>query len=313
MATALMSDPILHHYWPSPFAHKIRLALGLADTSWKSVEIPRVPPKPLLMPLTAGYRRTPVLQNGADIYCDTQNIVRAISELTATSSLLPTRQRGQILAFTDWVDGTVFNLAARVILTSALDTAPPEFIQDRGGLYFGPNWTPEGLKAQLPGVIRQLAAHLDSINQGLSDTGGYLTESLSYADVSIAYVAWFIRGRWDVGPEFLSQFPSVERIERNVHEQSTDRHEELSAESALMMALQAESIAPRGVEAQIGSGLSEGMQVLIRPQAETSDPPIIGRLRYLDRVRVSIDHQDPQVGDVVVHLPVAGYQIQPSD
>ena len=313
MAIALMSDLILHHYWPSPFAHKIRLALGLVDTSWKSVEIPRVPPKPLLMPLTAGYRRTPVLQNGADIYCDTQNIVRAISELTATSSLLPTRQRGQILAFTDWVDGTVFNLAARVILTSALDTAPPEFIQDRGGLYFGPNWTPEGLKAQLPGVIRQLAAHLDSINQGLSDTGGYLTESLSYADVSIAYVAWFIRGRWDVGPEFLSQFPSIERIERNVHEQSTDRHEELSAESALMMALQAESIAPRGVEAQIGSGLSEGMPVLIRPQAETSDPPIIGRLRYLDRVRVSIDHQDPKVGNVVVHLPVAGYQIQPSD
>ena len=313
MAIALMSDLILHHYWPSPFAHKIRLALGLVDTSWKSVEIPRVPPKPLLMPLTAGYRRTPVLQNGADIYCDTQNIVRAISELTATSSLLPTRQRGQIMAFTDWVDGTVFNLAARVILTSALDTAPPEFIQDRGGLYFGPNWTPEGLKAQLPGVIRQLAAHLDSINQGLPDTGGYLTESLSYADVSIAYVAWFIRGRWDVGPEFLSQFPSIERIERNVHEQSTDRHEELSAESALMMALQAESIAPRGVEAQIGSGLNEGMQVLIRPQAETSDPPIIGRLRYLDRVRVSIDHQDPQVGDVVVHLPVAGYQIQPSD
>ncbi len=308
-----MSDLVLHHYWPSPFAHKIRLALGLVNTSWKSVEIPRVPPKPLLMPLTAGYRRTPVLQNGADIYCDTQNIVRAISELTATSSLLPTRQRGQILAFTDWVDGTVFNLAARVILTSALDTAPPEFIQDRGGLYFGPNWTPEGLKAQLPGVIRQLAAHLDSINQGLSDTGGYLTESLSYADVSIAYVAWFIRGRWDVGPEFLSQFPSIERIERNVHEQSTDRHEELSAESALMTALQAESIAPRGVEAQIGSGLSEGMQVLIRPQAETSDPPIIGRLRYLDRVRVSIDHQDPQVSDVVVHLPVAGYQIQPSD
>ncbi|HBC49602.1 MAG TPA: glutathione S-transferase family protein, partial [Gammaproteobacteria bacterium] len=122
-----MSDLVLHHYWPSPFAHKIRLALGLVNTSWKSVEIPRVPPKPLLMPLTAGYRRTPVLQNGADIYCDTQNIVRAISELTATSSLLPTRQSGQILAFTDWVDGSVFNLAARVILTSALDTAPPEF------------------------------------------------------------------------------------------------------------------------------------------------------------------------------------------
>ena len=275
-----MPDLILHHYWPSPFAHKIRLALGLVDTSWKSVEIPRVPPKPLLMPLTAGYRRTPVLQIGADIYCDTQNIVRAIHELTATSSLLSIRQRGQILAFTDWVDGTVFNIAVRVILASALDTAPPEFIQDRGGLYFGPNWTPEGLKVQLPGAIRQLAAHLDSINQGLSDTGGYLTESPSYADVTITYLAWFIRGRWDFGPEFLSQFPGVERIERNVHEQSADRHEELSAESALMRALEAESVAPRGVQAQIGSGLSEGMRVSIRPQAETSDPPIISLMQH---------------------------------
>lgn len=308
-----MPDLILHHYWPSPFAHKIRLALGLVDTSWKSVEIPRIPPKPLLMPLTAGYRRTPVLQSDADIYCDTQNIVRAISELTAPSSLLPMRQRGQILAFTDWVDGTVFNLAARVILTSALDTAPPEFIRDRAGLYFGPNWTPERLKVQLPGVIRQLAAHLDSINQGISDTGGYFADSLSYADATIAYVAWFIRGRWDFGPEFLSQFPRVERIERDIHEQSADHHEEFSAESALMTALEAKSITPRGVQAQIGSGLSEGMQVSIRPQAETSDPTIIGHLRYLDRGRVSIDHQDPQVGYVVVHLPVAGYQIQPSD
>jgi glutathione S-transferase len=265
------------------------------------------------MPLTAGYRRTPVLQNGADIYCDTQNIVVAISELIETSSLLPKRQNAKILAFSDWVDGAVFDLAVRVILTSALDTAPPEFIQDRAGLYFGPNWTPEGLKAQLPAVIRQLAAHLDSIDQALADTGGYLTESLSYADVAIAYVAWFIRGRWDFGSELLLQFPRVERIEREIHEQSIDQYEELSAESTLLMALESESIAPRGVQAQIGSGLVEGMRVSIRPQAETSDPPTIGCLRYLDRVRVSIDHQDPQVGNVVVHFPVAGYQIQPSD
>ena len=134
-----MSDLILHHYWPSPFAHKIRLALGLSGIPWKSVEIPRVPPKPLLMPLTAGYRRTPVLQSGADVYCDTQNIVSTLTEVTENHQLLPTERRGKILAFTDWADGTVFNLAARVVLTSALDTAPAEFIQDRGGLYFGPN------------------------------------------------------------------------------------------------------------------------------------------------------------------------------
>ena len=308
-----MSDLILHHYWPSPFAHKIRLALGLSGISWKSVEIPRVPPKPLLMPLTAGYRRTPVLQSGADVYCDTQNIVRALTEITDNHQLLPTKLSGKILAFTDWADGAVFNLAARVVLTSALDTAPPEFIQDRGGLYFGPNWTPEGLKSQLPGVILQLAAHLNSIDSGLSSQGGFMSNDLSYADVTIAYLAWFIRGRWDKGSDFLQQFVNIERIEREVHEAVHEVYEDLPAEDALKIAANSESQSPSGVTEQCGSTLKQGMRVSIKPQAETSDSPVLGRLRYLDRVRVSIDHCGPEVGDVVVHLPIAGYQIQPCE
>ena len=305
-----MPDLILHHYWPSPFAHKIRLALGLSGVAWRSVEIPRVPPKPLLMPLTAGYRRTPVLQSGADVYCDTQNIVRALTAITDNQQLLPTDLSGKILAFTDWADGAVFNLAARVVLTSALDTAPPEFIQDRGGLYFGPNWTPEGLRSQLPGVILQLAAHLNSIDSGLGAQGGFMSNDLSYADVTIAYLAWFIRGRWDQGPEFLQQFANIERIEREVHEAVREVYEDLSAEDALKIASNSESQSPSGVTKQCGVTLRQGMQIAIKPQAETSDPPVVGRLRYLDRVRVSIDHHAPEVGDVVVHLPVAGYQIQ---
>lgn len=305
-----MPDLILHHYWPSPFAHKIRLALGLSGVAWRSVEIPRVPPKPLLMPLTAGYRRTPVLQSGADVYCDTQNIVRALTAITDNHQLLPTDLSGKILAFTDWADGAVFNLAARVVLTSALDTAPPEFIQDRGGLYFGPNWTPEGLRSQLPGVILQLAAHLNSIDSGLGAQGGFMSNDLSYADVTIAYLAWFIRGRWDQGPEFLQQFANIERIEREVHEAVREVYEDLSAEDALKIASNSESQSPSGVTKQCGVTLRQGMQIAIKPQAETSDPPVVGRLRYLDRVRVSIDHHASEVGDVVVHLPVAGYQIQ---
>ena len=308
-----MSDLILHHYWPSPFAHKIRLALGLSGISWKSVEIPRVPPKPLLIPLTAGYRRTPVLQNGADIYCDTQNIVRALTEIKDDHRLLPAGIYGKILAFTDWADGAVFNLAARVVLTSALDTAPPEFIEDRGGLYFGPNWTPEVLKSQLPGVILQLAAYLNSIDQGLNNQSGFLSNDLSYADVTIAYLAWFIRGRWDQGPEFLRQFVNIERIEQEVHEAVREVYEDLTAEDALEIAANSESRSSSGVTQQCSVILKQGMQVAIKPQAETSDPPVIGRLRYLDRVRVSVDHHAPEVGDVVVHLPVAGYQIQPCE
>ena len=61
-----MSDMILHHYAASPFSEKVRVAFGIKGLVWKSVIIPRILPKPDLMPLTGGYRKTPVLQIGAD-------------------------------------------------------------------------------------------------------------------------------------------------------------------------------------------------------------------------------------------------------
>jgi len=304
-----VSDLILHHYWPSPFAHKIRLALALNELSWKSVEIPRVPPKPLLTPLTAGYRRTPVLQVGADIYCDTLNIVREIAARSDADQLLPEAQRGKILAFGDWIDSSLFNLAARVVITSALDSAPPEFISDRGGLYFGPNWTPDDLRQQLPAVILQLSAHLDTVESALNGTNGMFTEGLSYADLSIAYLAWFIRGRWDLGSDFIDQYPKIKRILEQTEERLSDHYSDLTGEQALEIAAAAQSTAPEGVAARVGVDYEQGMQVSIRPQGETSDPAITGRLRYLDSTRVSIDHRDDVVGDLVVHLPVSGYRI----
>ena len=62
-----MTDLILHHYPNSPFAEKVRVTLGIKQLAWKSVIIPNMMPKPDLMPLTGGYRKTPVLQVGADV------------------------------------------------------------------------------------------------------------------------------------------------------------------------------------------------------------------------------------------------------
>lgn len=71
-----MTDIILHHYETSPYAEKVRIGLGLKGLAWASVEIPVIMPKPNLTALTGGYRKTPVLQIGADIYCDSQLIMR---------------------------------------------------------------------------------------------------------------------------------------------------------------------------------------------------------------------------------------------
>src|SRR5271167_178323 len=74
----LMTDIILHHYEISPYSEKVRIGLGLKGLAWGSVEIPVIMPKPDLTALTGGYRKTPVLQIGADIYCDSQLIMREL-------------------------------------------------------------------------------------------------------------------------------------------------------------------------------------------------------------------------------------------
>ena len=72
------SPIILHHFDELPFSEKIRIVFGLKDIAWTSVRISRIMPRPDLMPMTGGYRRTPVMQIGADIYCDTQCILREL-------------------------------------------------------------------------------------------------------------------------------------------------------------------------------------------------------------------------------------------
>ena len=304
-----MTDLILHHYWPSPFAHKVRLALALAGASWNSVEIPRVPPKPLLMPLTANYRRTPVLQIGADIHCDTQNIARALAEAGYANKLFPSGNQGRAMALSGWIDQAIAELAIRVVITSAIGTAPPEFIKDRGDLYFGPGWSEEGLKADFDGVVLQLGAQLAHVEAMLAKTGHMDGEAPSWPDVTLAFVAWFLRGRWDGGGDVLARYPQIERIEAELASDSTGSFTEMSAEEALAVARAATPQSPTGIE-NPACGLAVGQQVVIRPRSASSDPDITGRLRYMDLTRMSIDHESDETGPVAVHLPLAGYAVR---
>ena len=84
-----MSELILHHYDMSPYAEKIRLSLGLKGLPWRSVQTPMVLPKPDHFELTGGYRRVPVLQIGADIYCDTHLISRILDQVQPAPPLSP--------------------------------------------------------------------------------------------------------------------------------------------------------------------------------------------------------------------------------
>lgn len=283
------------------------MALGLAQLNWMSVEIPRVPPKPLLTPLTGGYRRTPVLQIGADVYCDTQNIVRALSEQGAADRLFATQIAAGDLILSDWIDQQLFPLAARVVITNSLESAPPEFVKDRGDLYFGANWSVDQLRADFSGVVMQLKAGLRFLDDSLTHRGVDDHCPLSYGDVAVAFVCWFLRGRWDLGPDTLALYPNLCRIESAVSALGHGSETAMEAESALQVAREASPHSPRGISVQ--TDLTLGQPITIRPFQPSSDPSVCGKLRYFDATRVSIDIDDPTVGDIAVHFPVLGYQI----
>ena len=91
------------------------------DLRGASVEIPRLPPKPTLTALTGGYRRTPVMQIGADIYCDSQCIIRELERRFPSPSLMPTSEQGLMWCLSRWTDGALFDQTVRHVLGAAGD------------------------------------------------------------------------------------------------------------------------------------------------------------------------------------------------
>ena len=118
-----MSHLILHHYPSSPFSEKIRLVLGYKQLAWKSVIVPSIAPKPDVLALTGGYRKTPFLQMGADIYCDSSLICDVLEHELPEPVLYPPHLKGVARIFAQWADNTLFWAAMRSIHSSTAGVA----------------------------------------------------------------------------------------------------------------------------------------------------------------------------------------------
>ena len=135
-----MSDLILHHFLISPFSEKIRLALGYKQLAWKSVIVPSIMPKPDVVALSGGYRRTPLLQIGADIYCDTALICDVLEHLQPTPNLYPAPVKGLSRILAQWADTTLFWAAVfgprdPARMHGGAPEAAQAFIEDRKAMF----------------------------------------------------------------------------------------------------------------------------------------------------------------------------------
>ncbi|MCZ6715197.1 MAG: glutathione S-transferase family protein, partial [Deltaproteobacteria bacterium] len=186
-----MHEIILHHYELSPYAEKVRLALGLKGLAWRSVQIPIVMPKPDLIELTGGYRRTPVMQLGADIYCDTKACMRLLQRLQPEPSLFPGGDEATVWGLSRWAE-TSFMMAVTVFL-GAGGVFNEKFIEDRKKMAPHLDFSKTGVI--VPAKLLQLRANLDLLERQLADGRLFLLgDQASLADLSAYHPHRFLNG-----------------------------------------------------------------------------------------------------------------------
>ncbi|MBT3788511.1 MAG: glutathione S-transferase family protein [Alphaproteobacteria bacterium] len=305
-----MSDLIFHHYPQSPVAEKVRVGMGLKKLSWHSVEIPRIPPKPDLMPLTGGYRRTPVMQFGADIFCDSQSILRELERRYPEPTFFSERSGGLEWGISRWTDTDLFIAMIKLILSVSADSIPAEFVKDRTRLYLGENADLREVAKNIPHLVSQIRAQLGWIEQRLAEELDFISgDKPGLPDAQFYYLIWFLRGRWDGGPGLLSEFPALEAWEARIQEIGHGTSTELSSTEALVIAKASTTEFSLDIDVRDPLALEAGQIIGVTPDEDGGDPIVTGSLHILTKDKVAILREEERVGQVCVHFPRVGYKI----
>jgi glutathione S-transferase len=302
-----MTDIILHHYEISPYSEKVRIGLGLKGLAWGSVEIPMIMPKPDLTALTGGYRKTPVLQIGADIYCDSQLIMRELERRHPTPSFYPAG-RGAADALAWWAEKTTFSPAASVLFAKKPDALPEGFLEDRAK-FSGRNIDPAAMMAAVPNMLDQLRAHFDWLDQSLADGPSFLQGSAAgLADLAAYHPIWFLRQNFGLTAEPLDGFPRLLSWAERVAAIGHGRRSSMTSKQALDVARTVTSIATASTDAKDPVGRKPGQVVSVAPD-DTGRDPVIGELVTSGIHEIVIRRSDLAIGEVCVHFPRAGFVV----
>jgi glutathione S-transferase len=302
-----MSRLILHHFDWSPFAEKVRLALGLKRLAWESVQIPMIMPKPHLMPLTGGYRKTPVLQIGADIYCDTRLVARELERRFPTPTLFPDGHCGLSLALSQWSDTAFFEPGAGLSMALAREV-PEAVIADRKQFFSFMDFA--NLADDVPHMLGQFRANAALIERQLADGRDFLLGARpGWADITAYFPLWMARGFVPSADSILGAYGHMARWEQQMQAIGHGTRTDIDAQTALDIARSASPERSAGVDPDDPLGLRVGEQVSVTP-VDYGKVPVRGELVTLDAEEVAVRRQDARVGEVVTHFPRIGYRVE---
>jgi len=299
---------ILHQYWQSPFTEKVRVVLGMKGLAWRSVEQPSIMPKPQLTPLTGGYRRIPVMQIGADIFCDSQVILHELER--RFPGPMPAAA-GLHTAIGLWADQVFFGPSVTLIFSQlggrgGVDEA---FRKDREALSGRP-FDPAAMQAAVPAMREQWRAFCSFIEEQLTRHGDFMWGTASASDAHAYMNVWFVAKFVPKTAEgLLAEFPRLRAWMARIEAIGYGTHAEMSRADAMAIAREATPTTAEHADPNDPDGLTPGTVVTVAALDYGKDP-IAGILVASSARHVAIRRRDPEVGEVVVHFPRAGFTVQ---
>ena len=312
-----MTDILLHHYEFSSFSQKVRTAFGLKRLAWRSVDIPGLPPRPLLAPLTGGYRRVPVLQVGADIWCDTNIILPALERLfpaPASPSLYPAGSEGLARGLSFAWDRALWMPTIGVLTHFIGEHIPPEFIKDRKEGYLYLDIGKEAMAPQLPQHRQHLIAQYAWLKRSLADGRDFVFgRRPSALDLSCYQTLCLLRKNC---PAEVDAFAAIDgplpawydRVAALGH----GRPAAMTGEEAFAVARDAQPlpVAHLGPSGDPG-GVVAGATVSVTPD-DNARVPVTGTLVAASDTEIVIHRRDAEAGDLHIHVPRLGFDVLPA-
>ncbi len=307
-----MSDLILHHYPTSPFAEKVRLILGHKQLAWTSVFIPMIMPKPDLTALTGGYRKTPVLQIGADIYCDTALICDVLEHLVPTPTIYPEAVKGAARIVAQWADGALFTAAMAYnfqpagvaqVFAGAPEAAVKAFVADRAAMRSG------GARMASADAAATYKSYLRRIASMLHGQDFLFGAQPCVADFAAYHPLWFTQERTPALAGILDATPEVKTWMARMKAIGHGTPGKCSAEEALQLARSATPAPVQGEVFQDEHGIALGSQVVIAADNFGLEPTE-GELVAATRTRYTLRRTDERAGTVHVHFPRVGFTLK---
>jgi glutathione S-transferase len=299
-----LSDLILHHYPQSHFAEKIKRLLAYKGVPWRAVEQPLMMPKPDLVPLTGGFRRIPVLQIGADVYIDTVLIARVLEAVHPTPVCIPAAQAGLIGLIEAWAGRQFMFQVLLPTFGTMMPHLPPEFLLDRAAM--SPSLSREAIVDGAPHALIQADLVLDQLDLQLRAQPFLLGADFTLADASVFFPLWLFKNAPDLF-EHIAARPAVAAWFARIEGFGSGTANPMSANDALAVA-RAASPAPAAPGLRRLGDLELGVEVAVVAD-DYGVEACRGKAIHLSAERVSLLRRDPDLGEIAVHFPRAGYRI----